>query len=128
MTVVGTLACWYYKDLSRLCSQHVTRIFRYEEAVSMMGAALLAVDQKQTWMNISQACLDIFKHKSTEFYVIASLLMKCGFTITRQKQSSSTNRGRIAMKKVKCVPSAGKLMTTLLFWDSHDVVVIDYLA
>ena len=56
--------------------------------------------------------------------------MKLGYTIIRPKQKYSQNsglqRGNRLQKKAKTVFSAGKVMATV-FWDSHGVILIDYL-
>ena len=56
--------------------------------------------------------------------------MKLGYTIICPKQKYSPNsglqKGNRLQKKAKTVFSAGKVMATV-FWDSHGVILIDYL-
>lgn len=86
LMIEGMQACWYYKDLGRPCSLHLTT-FGYEELTCWVPCFLM-VDQKETGI-ISQEFLNMFKYNSTSFCNIALLLMKHGIIITYQRQSNS---------------------------------------
>jgi histone-lysine N-methyltransferase SETMAR len=45
---------------------------------------------------------------------------------TKQQSKQWTARGETALKKTKTVSLTGKVMTTV-FWDSHGILLIDYL-
>ena len=87
---------------------------------------LLTVDQKRIRMNISQECLDLFKRNSAEFLRRFITWIHYYTPETKQQSKQWMGAGESAPKKAKTVPSAGKVMATV-FWDSHGVVLIDYL-
>jgi hypothetical protein len=52
--------------------------------------------------------------------------MRLGFTITHQNPNSSQNSGCSPPKKIRSVPSAGKVMASV-FLDAEGILFIDYL-
>jgi len=91
---------------------------------------LLTPDQKRTRLNISQQCLDQFQRNPAEFlrrFITVDETWIHHYTPEMKEQSKQwVGPGETAPKKAKTVPSAGKIMATV-FWDSHGVVLIDFL-
>ena len=91
---------------------------------------LLTVDQKRVRMNISNALLAQFRRNKSEFWrrlITVDETWIHHYTPETKIQSKQwTAKGEPAPKKAKTVFSAGKVMATV-FWDSHGVILIDYL-
>src|SRR5436190_5083057 len=91
---------------------------------------LLTLDQKRIRMNISKALLERFKRNESDFLrrlITVDETWIHHFTPETKEQSKQwTAKGEPTPKKAKTVLSAGKVMATV-FWDSHGIVLIDYL-
>ncbi|KAL6257504.1 hypothetical protein P5V15_011074 [Pogonomyrmex californicus] len=91
---------------------------------------LLTLDQKRIRMNISKALLERFKRNESDFLrrfiTVDETWIHHYIPETKEQSKQWTAKGEPAPKKVKTVPSAGKVMATV-FWDSHGIVCIDYL-
>ena len=91
---------------------------------------LLTVDQKRNRVTISKKCLDKFKRNSNEFlrrYVTVDETWIHYYTPEMKEQSKQwTSPGERAPKKAKTIPSAGKVMATVI-WDSKGIILTDYL-
>ena len=81
-------------------------------------------------MNISNALLAQFRRNKSEFWrrlITVDETWIHHYTPETKIQSKQWNaKGEPAPKKDKTVFSAGKVMATV-FWDSHGVILIDYL-
>lgn len=91
---------------------------------------LLNYDQKAVRQDISQECLDLFKRNKKDFlrrFVTVDETWIHYFTPETKVQSKQwISPGEKAPRKVKVIPSAGKVMATI-FWDAHGILLIDYL-
>src|SRR5436190_23298789 len=91
---------------------------------------LLTLDQKRIRMNISKALLERFKRNESDFLrrlITVDETWIHHFTPETKEQSKQwTAKGEPAPKTAKTVLSAGKVMATV-FWDSHEIILIDYL-
>ena len=91
---------------------------------------LLTADHKRARVVASEQCLGMLQHNSKEFlrlYVTVDKTWIHYYTPeTKNKSKMWTGPGESAPKKVKTVPSAGKVMATI-FWDSQGIIIMDYL-
>lgn len=91
---------------------------------------LLTLDQKRIRMNISKALLTRFKQNEPDFlqrFITVDETWIHHYTPETKEQSKQwIAKGEPAPKKAKTVSSAGKVMATV-FWDSHGIILIDYL-
>ena len=91
---------------------------------------LLTAHHKRALMVASEQCLGMFERNSKEFlrcYVTVDETWIHYYTLKiKNKSKIWTGPGESAPKKKKTVPLAGKVMATI-FWDSHGIILIDYL-
>ena len=91
---------------------------------------LLTPDNKRIRETISEQCLTLFKRNPKEFlrrFVTVDETWIHWYTPeTKQQSKQWIFLDESAPKKAKTVRSAGKVMATV-FWDSQDVIYIDYL-
>ena len=91
---------------------------------------LLTADYKRARVVASEQCLGMFQRNSKEFlrrYITVDETWIHYYTPETKNQSKMwTGPGESAPKKAKTVPSVGKVMATI-FWDSHGIILIDYL-
>ncbi|XP_014486230.1 PREDICTED: histone-lysine N-methyltransferase SETMAR-like [Dinoponera quadriceps] len=91
---------------------------------------LLTLDEKRIRHNISKECLDRFQRDTTDFlrrFVTVDKIWIHRYTPESKKQPKRwTLAEKPVPKKAKTSHSAGKVMTTV-FWDSHGVLLVDYL-
>lgn len=91
---------------------------------------LLTIEQKRVRLNISQECLDMFRRNANKFlrrFITCDETWVHHYTPEMKEQSKQwIEKGESAPKKAKTVTSAGKVMASV-FWDSHGVLLIDYL-
>ena len=91
---------------------------------------LLTADHKRARVVASEQCLGMFQRNSKEFlrrYVTVDETWIHYYKPETKNQSKMwTGSGESRPKKAKTVPSASKDMATI-FWDSHDIILIDYL-
>ena len=91
---------------------------------------LLTADHKRARVVASEQYLDMFQRNSKEFlrrYVTVNETRIHYYTPETKNQSKMwTGPSESAPVKAKTVPSTGKVMATI-FWDSHDIILIDYL-
>ena len=94
-----------------------------------MGAAMLTDDQKRTQLDISRYLLSPYEDDPGDFIKLVQPKIRHAFTtLTQSKMQSKQwkHTGSTPPKKFKMVRSAGKVMASI-FWDSHWVIMIDYL-
>lgn len=107
-----------------------------QEEVSVSVPRSLTIDQKRLRINISNALLALLRHNKSEFWRrligVAETWIQNKTTTTKQTTKTKlqpkqwTAKKEPAPKKAKTVFSTGKVMVTV-FWDSHGVILIDYL-
>jgi hypothetical protein len=90
----------------------------------------LTVDNKRNRMATSKHCFDLYHCNRKEFlrrFITVDETWIYHYTPEMNEQSKQwISPGKQAPKKVKTVPSAGKVMTTV-FWNSKGIIFIDYL-
>ena len=99
-------------------------MFGHEEAVCKMGAAFAhSRSQKRARVVASEQCLGMFQRNSKE-------LLRRYVTVDETRIQYYTpkikNQSKMWIGPDKTLPSARKIMATS-FWDSHDIILIDYL-
>jgi histone-lysine N-methyltransferase SETMAR len=103
-------------DIKKLCARWVPR--------------LLKADQKRNRMKISEQCLERFNKNKTDFllqFIIMDKTWIHHYTPESKQQSKQwTEASCSAPKKTRSVPSAGKVMASVL-WDAEGILFIDYL-
>ena len=91
---------------------------------------LLTANHKRARLVTSKQCFGMFQRNSKEFlrhYVtFDETWIYYHAPETKNQSKMWTGPGESAPKKAKTVLSAGKVMATI-FWDSHDIISIDYL-
>jgi hypothetical protein len=91
---------------------------------------LLTADQENTRMKISEQYLERFNKTKTDFvlrFIIMDETWIHHYTPESKQQSKHwTEAGRLAPKKTRSVPSAGKVMASVI-WDAEGILFIDYL-
>ena len=99
-----------------MSKERVCHVFNLHLGMRKLSARwvprLLTLDQKRVRMNIANAVLALFRHNKSEFWHNSVQTVDC--------------KGGTDSKKAKTFFSAGKVMATV-FWDSHGVILIDYL-
>jgi hypothetical protein len=88
---------------------------------------LLTADQKHTRMKISEQCLERFNKNKTDFvcrFISVDETWIRHYTPESKQQSKQwTEAGCAASKKIRSVPSAGKVMASV-FWDADCLLFI----
>lgn len=121
-------------EVMKMSKERVCHILKEELHMRKLSARwvprLLTLDQKRVRMNISNALLALFRRNKSEFWrrlITVDETWIHHYTPETKLQSKQwTAKGEPAPKKAKTVFSAGKVMATV-FWDSHGVILIDYL-
>ncbi|XP_030765065.1 protein GVQW3-like [Sitophilus oryzae] len=121
-------------EVMNISKKRVCHILNQDLGMRKMSARwvprLLTLDQKRVRMNISNAMLAQFRRNKSEFWRRLITVDKTWihhYTAETKIQSKQwTAKGEQAPKKAKTVISTGKMMATV-FWDSHKVILIDYL-
>ena len=121
-------------EAMNMSKERVCHILHEELGMRKLSARwvprLLTLDQKRVRMNISNALLSQFRRNKSEFWrrlITVDETWIHHYTPETKIQSKQwTAKGESAPKKAKTVFSAGKVMATV-FWDSHGVILIDYL-
>lgn len=121
-------------EVMNISKERVCHILNQDLGMRKLSARwvprLLTLDQKRVRMNISNAMLAQFRRNKSEFWrrlITVDETWIHHYTPETKIQSKQwTAKGEPAPKKAKTVISAGKVMATV-FWDSHGVILIDYL-
>lgn len=121
-------------EAMKMSKERVCHILNQDLGMRKLSARwvprLLTLDQKRVRMNISNALLAQFRRNKSEFWrrlITVDETWIHHYTPETKIQSKQwTAKGEPAPKKAKSVFSAGKVMATV-FWDSHGVILIDYL-
>jgi histone-lysine N-methyltransferase SETMAR len=91
---------------------------------------LLTAHQKCTHMKTSEQCLESFNKTKTDFvrrFITMDETWIHHYTPEFKQQSKQWTEARCsAPKKTTSVPSAGKVMSSLI-WDAEGILFIDYL-
>jgi histone-lysine N-methyltransferase SETMAR len=103
-------------DMKKLCTRWVP--------------LLLTADKKRTRMKISEQCLQCFNKNETDFmhrFMTMDETWIHHYTPESKQQSKQwTEAGCSAPQKTRSVPSAGKVMASVL-WDAEGILFVDYL-
>ena len=121
-------------EVMRMSKERVCHILHQDLGMRKLSARwvprLLTLDQKRVRMNISNALLVQLRHNKSEFWrrliTVDETWIQHYTPETKIQSKKWTAEGEPAPKKAKTVFSAGKVMATV-FWDSHGVILIDYL-
>jgi len=91
---------------------------------------LLTADQKRTRMKISEQCLERFNKNKTgsvrRFITMDETWIHHYTPESKQQSKQWTEVGCSAPKKTRSVPSARKVMASVV-WDAEGILCIDYL-
>ncbi|XP_030761217.1 protein GVQW3-like [Sitophilus oryzae] len=121
-------------EIMNISKERVCHILNQDLGMRKLSARwvprLLTLDQKRVRMNISNVMLAQFRHNKCEFWrrliTVDETWIHHYTPETKIQSKQCTAKGEPAPKKAKTVISAGKVIATV-FWDSHGVILIDYL-
>ncbi|GFW45569.1 histone-lysine N-methyltransferase SETMAR [Trichonephila clavipes] len=118
-----------YEHVKRTCLSHIKSTFMRKLSTRWVPR-LLTLDQKRVRKNFPNALSAQFMRNKSEFWRRLITVDELGYTIIRPKQkyspNSGTAKGGTGLKKSKkCVFSCESDGDR--FWDSHGVILIDYL-
>ncbi|XP_029155672.1 uncharacterized protein LOC114928587 [Nylanderia fulva] len=121
-------------EVMNMSKERVCRILNQHLGMRKLSARwvprLLTLDQKRVRMNISNALLAQFRRNKSEFWrrliTVDETWIHHYTPETKYSPNSGLQRRNRLQKKQKLFFSAGKVMATV-FWDSHGVILIDYL-
>jgi len=91
-----------------------------------MGAAIAVCRPKSTRKEISKQCLAKFNRNPQDFLRRLVTVDETWIHDNTPESKQWTMTGESAPKKAKTVLSAGKVMATV-FWNSQEIILIDYL-
>ena len=116
---VTSQSSWKCKHFSGTRMAHFTWMFGHEEAVCKMGAAFAHSWSQAGSCGNSKGFLR--RHVTVDETWIHYYTPE-----TNNQSKMGTGPGESAPKKAKTISSAGKVMPRI-FWDSHGIILIDYL-